>query len=256
MSESKNIPLEQVLANVLMKSSFGSTLEAWVNDTHEKISSFMQANPNLLSDLRHFLYDFKNLPERQREVWSKAASLGWYMNSESSISMKHYVGMGQQALDAYMVQELQTDWSTLTKSIILAYPAREEILACAFGLHSEGCYIASIPLFFAQADGICAQNLGAHLFTDSLERGSKIAERSQSAEPFTDVLLELLGMNTQFNAGIREAKPKDKLRAPNRNGILHGSRKHLDYGTVTNSLKAFSLLAFVVFLFSKESLTQ
>ncbi len=256
MSESKNIPIEQVLANALMKSNFGPKLEAWANDIHEKISSFMQANPNLLSDLRHFLDDFKNLPVKQREVWSKAASLGWYMNSESSISMKRYVDFGQQALDTYMAQELQADWKVLTTSIIAAYPARAEILACAFELHSEGRYIASIPLFFAQADGICAQNLGAHLFTDGTERESKIAERSQSAEPFTDVLLELLGMDTQFNAGIREAKPKDKLRAPNRNGILHGSRKHLDYGTETNSLKAFSLLAFVVLVFSKESLTQ
>ena len=256
MSESKNIPLEQFLANALMKSSFGPTLEAWASDMHEKISSFMQANPNLLSDLRHFLYDFKNLPARQREVWSKAASQGWYMNSESSLSMTHYVGLGQQGLDAYMVQELQTDWPTLTRSIIASYPAREEILACAFGLHSERCYIASIPLFFAQADGICAQNLGAHLFTDRSKRKLQIAERSRSAEPFTDVLLNLLGMNTQFNAGIRESKQKDKQRAPNRNGILHGSKKHLDYGTETNSLKAFSLLAFVVLVFSKESLTQ
>jgi hypothetical protein len=37
--------------------------------------------------------------------------------------------------------------------------------------------------------------------------------------------------------------------APNRNGILHGSRKHLDYGTEVNSLKALSLLAFVVYCF-------
>jgi hypothetical protein len=63
-------------------------------------------------------------------------------------------------------------------------------------------------------------------------------------------------MDTQFNAGIREAKPKDKLRAPNRNGILHGSRRHLDYGTKINSLKAFSLLAFVVLVFSEDSLAE
>ncbi len=81
-------------------------------------------------------------------------------------------------------------------------------------------------------------------------------QKSEGAEPFTDVLLELLGINTQFNAGIRSSSMKDKLKAPNRNGILHGSRKHLDYGTEINSLKAFSLLAFVVLVFSKEATTQ
>jgi hypothetical protein len=36
--------------------------------------------------------------------------------------------------------------------------------------------------------------------------------------------------------------------APNRNGILHGSRKHLDYGTEVNSLRPFhcSPLSFIV----------
>ena len=256
MSESKNIPLVQVLANALMKSSFDPKLEAWVNDLHEKISSFMQANPNLLSDLRHFLDDFKNLPARQKEVWSKAASLGWYMNFESSISMKHYVGLGQQALNSYMEKEIQADWITLTTSIIAAYPARAEILTCAFELHNEGRYIASIPLFFAQADGICDQNLDAHLFADGEKRKLAIVERSRNAEPFTDVLLELLQIKTPFNARISKYEAKDKLRAPNRNCILHGSCNHLDYGTEINSLKAFSLLAFVVLVFSKESLIQ
>lgn len=253
MSAPKNIPLEQVIVNALLKSRFGPKLEAWANETIEVILRFIQDNPNLLEGILQFLHDFKNLPTRQREVWSEAASLGWYMNSESSISMKHYVGQGQNALDSYMMQEIEMDWPILTRSIVEAYPSRANILNCAFELHSEGRYIASIPLFFAQADGICAQNLGAQLFTDKNIRKSKITERLSKVEPFTDVLFEILGMETQFNAGMRKAKPSDKLKAANRNGILHGSRKHLDYGTKVNSLKAFSLLAFVVLLFSKKS---
>lgn len=128
MPTPKTLPIEQVLANALLKSSFGPQLEVWANDIQAAISRFMQANPTLLEDLQQFLEDFRNLPARQKEVWSKAASLGWYMNSESSLSMKNYVGLGQAALDAYMMQELKADWPALTKTILGAYPARAHIL--------------------------------------------------------------------------------------------------------------------------------
>jgi hypothetical protein len=68
------------------------------------------------------------------------------------------------------------------------------------------------------------------------------------SDTITGIFLEILRMKTQFSAGIRENSAHKKTLAPNRNGILHGSSKHLDYGTKVNSFKAFSLLAFVVFV--------
>lgn len=64
---------------------------------------------------------------------------------------------------------------------------------------------------------------------------------------FEDILLEPYKIKTQFSEGIRKSSFSDKKKAPNRNGILHGHRKHLDFGTELNSLNSFSLLAFVVF---------
>jgi hypothetical protein len=43
---------------------------------------------------------------------------------------------------------------------------------------------------------------------------------------------------------MKKSGDKDKKKGPNRHGILHGYREHLDYGTELNSLKSFSLLAF------------
>ena len=62
----------------------------------------------------------------------------------------------------------------------------------------------------------------------------------------------LLGISTQFGAGIKKSSESAKALAPNRNGILHGSRKHLDFGTERNSFKAFSLLAFLAFVLADK----
>jgi hypothetical protein len=61
-----------------------------------------------------------------------------------------------------------------------------------------------------------------------------------------DILLEPYKIKTQFSEGVKKHSKTDKQKAPNRNGILHGHRSHLDYGSELNSLKSFSLLAFVV----------
>jgi hypothetical protein len=214
-------------------------------------SKFLKDNPDFFDNLRQFLEEFKDLPEKQRKLWSEAARLGWYLNGETSITVKSMVLKGQTELDSYMIESLRADWPMLTKSILSAHPERGPILECAFQLHTEGRYIASVPLFLAQADGICAQIIGAHLFTDSKQREAKLAEMSVNSDAFMVTLLGLLGLKTQFVAGIRSASPMKKSLAPNRNGILHGARKHLDYGTEINSFKAFSLLAFVVYILSE-----
>ncbi len=63
----------------------------------------------------------------------------------------------------------------------------------------------------------------------------------------TDIFLEPFKLKNHHNAGISKSSVQAKSKAPNRNGILHGHRKHLDYGTEINSLKCFSLLSFIVY---------
>ncbi|KVX02631.1 hypothetical protein [Shewanella frigidimarina] len=69
------------------------------------------------------------------------------------------------------------------------------------------------------------------------------------AVPERAIILSPLLQDTEFGARIGKGKQVDKAKAPNRNGFLHGSRKHLDYGTEINSLKCISLLAYVATTF-------
>lgn len=228
-------------------------IQAAILEAQEAFARFINQNPEFFERVHHFLKELQHLPERQREAWITAAERGWYMNEETPASMMYAVFDGKDTLDRYMVEHLEEDWIVISKRILSAHPERRDVLECAFQLHTEGRYLASIPLMLAQADGICAQTLGAHLFTDHEERDAKLAETASNADSLIRILLEVLGLRTQFSAGISKHSASKKALAPNRNGILHGSHRHLDYGTKTNSLKTFSLLAFVTFVLIKGS---
>ena len=139
-----------------------------------------------------------------------------------------------------MEMHLEYDWEKLTTKIIELCPDRSLILKEAFSLHNEGRYIASIPLFLSQTDGICAQYLGAFLFSEHPKRAAQIESLPEKGESKSlDVFLSLLKDKNQYSKGIGQNSNTHKEKGPNRNGILHGSRKHLDYGTKINSLKCF-----------------
>jgi len=235
--------------NAIIKESIADLRECF-----SKTFTIPDSFETVLEPLAQLVEAIKTLPERQRSIWTEAANYGWYINWYTPIPLGWRKAEGSAALDARMIAHLEHDWDKIKSSILLSHPEREEILSCAFELHKEGRYIASIPLFLAQTDGICAQRLGAHLFTDNEERSQRIAGLQACENDFVVILLEILGLKTQFSAGIKKSRPRHKKLAPNRNGILHGSRKHLDYGTELNSFKAFSLLAFVTFTLSERLL--
>ena len=256
MTQQNPLSLEEMLLRASRKfQEVAPQIEAALRRAQEAFENFLEKNPNFFNQVQQFADGIKDFPERHRQAWVKAAEQGWYLNAETPASMSQAIGEGKDVLDQYMIEHLQEDWKAVSESVISSYPERREILECAFQLHLEGRYIAAIPLMLAQADGICAQALGAHLFTDKDDRKAKLTEMASNADTFIGVLLEILGLRTQFSAGINKHSPARKALAPNRNGILHGSHRHLDYGTKVNSLKTFSLLAFVAFILREASQT-
>lgn len=211
-----------------------------INEAIAKVTAVLT---ELAPAFTRFADFFRQLPEALRAAWTEAAVHGWYPNSRSE--MAPLEPSKPELLDAHMIAQLRRDWFALTEELLQRHPERAHILKCAFALHTTGEYIASIPLFLSQADGIAATILKAHLFTEHEQREAKLQALLAGADDFTSVLLHILGAHTQFHERIGKDGPSHKARAPNRNGILHGSRRHLDYGTEVNSFKAFSLLAFV-----------
>lgn len=213
------------------------------------LSESVRLNPQILCSISSIAENVRTWPEWQRENWRKAADMGWYFNWETPISSSNEaVEAGKDALNQFMTTQIENDWDKLTEIIKKLCPERAPILDEAFALHKEQRFIASIPLFLSQIDGICAQYLGSFLFSDHEKRTENIQNiLSESSDAFLKLTLSSLSEKNPYGERISKNSKKNKERGPNRNGILHGSRKHLDYGTKTNSLKCFSLLCFVVF---------
>lgn len=185
--------------------------------------------------------------DRKQDVVTMAES-GWYPNFYTFYFEPEEE---TESLDELMSLHLEDNWNEITAHILSSYPARRNILEAAFKLHQEGNFVASIPLFYSQADGICCEQLKSFLFVKNEVKGkldSLLDSESIEVKFLTDIFLEPFRTKNHHDQGISRSGPTHKKRAPNRNGILHGHRKHLDYGTKTNSLKCFSLLAFIVFV--------
>jgi hypothetical protein len=246
-----NTEISKALANKLVLSEDFQAMAKAILSATEDFRKYISENKELFENLAKLAENVKDFPERQKANLSEAACNGWYVNWHTpTIFLGNSTKQGKASLDAYMKSHLEKDWEGITSEIIKAVPERKEILMCAFKLHKESNYIASIPLFLAQADGICAEFMGAFLFTEKEKRESAIKKINPAEEDFTSILLHVLGVQTQFGAGISKSSKNRKQLAPNRSGILHGSSKHLDYGTEINSLKSLSLLAFVAFALS------
>lgn len=183
----------------------------------------------------------------RKEDVTVMAENGWYPNWYTFF---YYPETPIDSLDELMERHLEENWGEITAKILKHCSNRKHILENAFELHKRGNYVASIPLFFAQADGICNEGLKSFLFTgnETQEKLNELIEKGEiEANMFTDIFLEPFKLKNHHNAGISKSSFAAKSKAPNRNGILHGHRKHLDYGTKMNSLKAFSLLSFIVY---------
>jgi len=237
---------------VKIVEQFSQIKKEFENRIQEIALQFKQAftlSPEVIEGIRIFVEAIKLWPEWQREYWQKASNYGWYFNWHTPASSSiEAADKGKESLDMFMTAHIEHHWNDITNDILSFCPERSNVLEEAFLLHAEGRYLASIPLLISQTDGICAEYLGAFLFSEHERRTENIAQGLENNEDKAlSLFLELLKDKNKFSKGIGKSSAKHKGMAPNRSGILHGSRKHIDYGTKINSLKCFSLLAFVVF---------
>ena len=200
------------------------------------------------------IYTISQKIAKAAEKWQAAkkqdvalmAENGWYPNWFTFF----YTPLTEPGtLDELMTMHLNDNWDEITSKILEFCPSRTHILENAFDLHKSGNYIAAMPLFLSQSDGICCESvLKSFLFTgNEVEKNiNKLTDSGKiETDMFTEIFLEPFKLRNHHNAGVSKSSQSAKAKAPSRNGILHGHRKHLDYGTEINSLKCFSLLLFI-----------
>lgn len=145
------------------------------------------------------------------------------------------------------------------QAIIECHPERAFAIRPAMDAHKRGEHALSVPIFFAQADGILAAKFGKSLFhgredmtIQSLAQTLLDKAQAQNGEvtSVNDWVWLMAGLRWEglrekppiaFNPGERAIHGYEGL---NRNTVLHGEALE-EYATEINSLKAFSLLSCV-----------
>jgi hypothetical protein len=216
----------------------------------------MKTDPDFIKGMLEAAKAITNYPAQLKRLTEEIALLGWFPTGESYIhGIADAHAAGRKALNEYMIKEIECDYHAIKRNLIGAHGNRSKILECAFALHESENWNASIPLFLAQTEGIFCENMGVFLFSEHERRKQVMQERFQDKAnqymPYLYAPFEL--QNLQYSSGISSSSQAKKLNGPNRNGILHGSRKHLDYGTKENSYKCISLLSYISMIFLLEA---
>ena len=182
---------------------------------------------------------------------SLMAKNGWFPNWHTFFC---HPEEGNDSLDDFMISHIDECWDKIKKKMVELCPNREHIFNVIFELHEQKNYVASIPLIFTQADGICGEEFTYFFSADpntKKKASDDILEKYDNGEIklniFTEFLLEPFKTKLQLSNGSSKHTKPFKLKGPNRHGIIHGSRRHLDYGSKINGYKTLSFLAFLIY---------
>jgi hypothetical protein len=228
------------------------TITSAVEIFRQKYSQFIQQLAESFGQaIAEFAKQANEWQEKQKISVSAMAQQGWFPNW---FTFFFHPEEKYENLDDFMIAHIDECWDELKKQILKHCPKRKHILEVAFKLHEEGNYIASIPLFLTQSDGICSEEF-TYFFTKNPQTGKSAADeiiyKAENSEIpvnfFSEILIEPFKVDLQISKGSSKASKSAKAKGPNRHGIIHGSRKHLDYGSKVNGYKALSFLAFIVF---------
>lgn len=227
-----------------------------------KISTFVKDIGEILQKIvlpfaKSFNESYHTWTENEKNRITEMVKIGWYPNWATFSFILEEDAC--KTYDEFMIQRIDENFDAIVEEILSFCINRKDILQNAFNLYKEGNYIACIPLFLIQADGICNEEYG-YFFTHKNRTEGKAStiitnnHENKEYEFFSDIVIELYKIHKsdkdnkiQLTSRIEHNTIENKKNGANRSGILHGDENHLDYGTKINAYKAFSFLAFIVF---------
>ncbi len=194
------------------------------------------------------------LPEGTRQGLAALAKRGWYVDSEMDLpfimSLIQLFEDGQAGkVDTQLSSYFDQRSEAIQDRLCNQFPSRAQILVAAFRAHNGAEYNLSVPVFLAQADGICLELTGVQLYSKRSDRKTTKVSEAVAAFDVDDYVGALLYPLTEvfpitFNS--RERAGQENIL--NRHAVLHG--ESVSYGNIINSSKAISLLAFTAWALS------
>lgn len=210
-----------------------------MEEQHREIEkAFKAVMPNISGMVAAMEEERRRFPDQVRIL----ARHGWYMPPEFTSRMADQLsealaGGRASEVEAAMVEHYSDQLDKIEASLCKQAPKRERHLRSAFAAHRRGDYVASIVLMLAQADGLCRDFTGNHLFSGR----EKLTVQLNDARPY--VLSLLIAIRETMPLSENEQQRAGKAGLFNRHAIMHG--ESLDYDTAANSCRAISLLVYV-----------
>jgi hypothetical protein len=190
---------------------------------------------------------FADLPPQAQRAVLALANHGWFFDLEMTPADLWQLEKLFSNGDAEQAEEALTEYfecrvGDIQAATIKRFPNRKACLEEAFQAHVNGSYYLSIPVLFAQTDGICKETVGHYLFIRKDKKPSTAIYVEQLADDTLHAAF-LAALAFPLPIGASERERGGDFIELNRHMVLHG--ESTDYGTKINSLKAISLLNYV-----------
>jgi hypothetical protein len=235
--------LEKALAPL---RDFHDRLLKTIELNQDKIASAAERALVILQGIQTMARD---LPEHMRMACSELAAHGWYIDGDFGAGFAGDLVRALRAgnhewVNAQLIADYRERLPTIKAALFECYPRRVKILSATFVAHERGEYELSVPVFLAQADGICLDVTKQSMFRKDWRSGkpavAQYAESFDSDEFHSAVLAPL---KVVHSIALSEKERRKGFGGPNRHQVLHG--EVVDYGTELNSFKAISLLSYL-----------
>lgn len=289
--EEKKFSLEGLAELQLIAKRFGEGVQQWSVENQDRINAAMQAFNQGMASLGAVIVAANEkwgkliediVPTIKAAVEAYQARLATYPKLNPKIDVLAKNGwfvclpmldfheldrlaaaeLDEEALCSYVEDLYERHFDEFVENICAEFPERAAIVRQAAQAHIAGNYALTVPVFFAQADGVCSQRLQKYIFISG--RGNsenimpvaeaKVAELLDKEGLFEmlDLVMWLPFKDKQPVALTKGTRATIGYTGLNRNDVLHGDA--LDYGTKTNSLKAFSMLSHVTALLASDKI--
>lgn len=184
-------------------------------------------------------------PDRMESALLQLANRGWYADPEipAGALLKLAAALDNPSND---VSDVLCSWVDakaveIESRLCSDFPLRARVLQQAFLAHNEGRYALSIPVFLAQADGICQDLHGVQLYArrnGEMALGGKLEPIGRG---FGQALM-LAPMLTPLPIVAHSKDRKSGSDDLNRHAILHG--ESTGYDTKENGCKAIAFIRY------------
>jgi len=183
--------------------------------------------------------ELKKMPESTRFL----ADQGWYLPlSVTPFQVSELINTNNSdILDRKMMLLIDNEINYIESELTKKFPNRKNPIQSGIRAHRNKEYYLSIPVFFAQIEGICKELTGLRFFAT---RNGEPKTELWATDINQDSILNLFLEPLRIIGKTREKQNPENPLGINRHDVLHGDS--IDYGeSGINSYKALSLLNYM-----------